>query len=79
MKKLFDFLKSLFAKLDFFEEKIGKVVENSNFLSKEQKTKLKKGLTEFDKIEERVEKVVNDVEAKTSVKRVKYSKKQNNQ
>ncbi len=58
MKKLFQFLKSLFVKIDVIEDKVEKMVDDSKMLSEEQKKKIKKGLDKFDEIEENVEDVV---------------------
>jgi mevalonate kinase len=62
MKKLFQFLKSLFVKLDILEDKVEKAVADSKLLSEEQKKKIKENLDKFDKIEENVEDVVEKAE-----------------
>jgi len=62
MKKLFQFIKNLFVKLDVLEEKVEKAVDGSKLLSVEQKAKIKKGLSDFDKFEENIEDVVEEAE-----------------
>jgi phage shock protein A len=62
MKKLFEFIKGLFVKLDVLEEKVEKIVDDSKLLSAEQKAKVKKGLNDFDKFEENIEDVVEEAE-----------------
>lgn len=62
MKKLFEFIKGLFIKLDVLEEKVEKIVDDSKLLSVEQKVKVKKSLSDFDKFEENIEDVVKEAE-----------------
>jgi hypothetical protein len=75
MKKLFQFIKNLFVKLDVLEEKVEKAVESSKLLSAEQKAKIKKGLSDFDKFEENIEDVVDESEiAAEKIKKAVKSK-----
>jgi hypothetical protein len=75
MKKLFEFIKGLFVKLDVLEEKVEKIVDDSKLLSAEQKAKVKKGLSDFDKFEEKIEDVVEESEvAAVSVEKAVKSK-----
>jgi hypothetical protein len=61
MKKLFQFIKNLFVKVDELEQKVEKMVEESG-LSTEIKDKVKKTIKKLDDIETKAKKVVDEVE-----------------
>ena len=61
MKKLFDFIKNLFAKADLIEQKVEQFVEKSN-LSAEVKKDVQSALNKVNEFEAKAKKVVDKAE-----------------
>jgi hypothetical protein len=73
MKKIFDFIKNLFVKADQIEQKVGKFVENSDFISPTIKKDVQSALKKVDELEAKTKKVVDKAEVaeqkiKTAIK-----------
>jgi uncharacterized protein YoxC len=62
MKKLFDFIKSLFVKADQIEQKVEQFVENSDFISDTLKKDVKSALKKVDEFEAKTKKLVDKAE-----------------
>jgi len=66
MKKLLEFIKNLFVKVDKLEKEVEQMVEKSN-ASPEVKAKVKKTLKKIDEIESEVKSVVAKAEVVSEV------------
>ena len=66
MKKLVEFIKNLFVKVDKLEQEVEQMVEKSN-TSPEFKAKVKKTLKKIDEIEEQTKDAVIDAAEKVEV------------
>jgi len=66
MKKLIDFIKNLFVKVDKIEQEVEKMVEESN-TSPENKAKVKKTLKKIDEVGEQVKETVTEAVAQVEV------------
>jgi translation elongation factor EF-Tu-like GTPase len=62
MKKIFDFIKSLFSKADVLEKKVENFVENSDFISTETKKTIKSKLNKLDDLEAKAKNIVEKAE-----------------
>ena len=62
MKKIFNFIKNLFAKADQIEKKVGEFVEKSDFISPTIKKDVQSALKKADELEEKAKKVVDKAE-----------------
>ena len=62
MKKIFDFIKNLFAKAEQIEKKVGEFVETSDFISDAVKKDVKSALKKVDEFEDKAKKVVDKAE-----------------
>lgn len=74
MKKLIEFIKNLFVKVDKLEQEVEKMVENSN-ASAETKAKVKKTIKKLDTIEDEVKAVVAKAEVVAEVTETPKKKK----
>jgi ABC-type transporter Mla subunit MlaD len=72
MKKLIDFIKNLFVKVDKLEQEVEQMVEKSN-ASPEVKAKVKKTIKKLDELEEQAKEVV--AQAEVAVEVVKKKKR----
>jgi hypothetical protein len=66
MKKLVEFIKNLFVKVDKIEQEVEQMVEKSN-VSPAVKAKVKKALKKIDAVEEQAKEVVIDAAEKVEV------------
>lgn len=66
MKKLVEFIKNLFVKVDKLEQEVEQMVEKSN-TSPEVKAKVKKVLKKIDAVEEQVKETVTEAVAQVEV------------
>lgn len=66
MKKLVEFIKNLFVKVDKIEQEVEQMVEKSN-ASPETKAKVKKALKKIDAVEEQAKETVIDAAEKVEV------------
>lgn len=62
MKKLFDFIKNLFAKVDEIEQKVEQFVAKSDFISPTIKKDVQSTLNKVNELEAKAKKVVAKVE-----------------
>jgi archaellum component FlaC len=62
MKKLFDFIKNLFAKADEIEQKVEQFVAKSDFISPTIKKDVQSALNKVNELEAKTKKVVAKVE-----------------
>lgn len=74
MKKLIEFVKNLFVKVDKLEQEVEKMVENSN-ASPATKAKVKKTIKKLDAIEDEVKAVVAKAEVVAEVTETPKKKK----
>ena len=74
MKKLIEFIKNLFVKVDKLEQEVGQMVENSN-ASPETKAKVKKIINKIEEIESEVKSVVAKAEVVAEVTETPKKKK----
>ena len=62
MKKIFNFIKSIFSKADALEKKVEEFVEKSDFISTETKKTIKSKLNKLDDLEAKAKNIVEKVE-----------------